>query len=112
MSIRRPVLRLRDEIIPIDQSQPDHSRRRSRFRHGREAVHRGRRPGRQKLGINIDRFLGQEEVVIKSLGTYLGSTEGVAGATILGDGRIRLIVDLMGLFNMAEKTAIGMRRGD
>jgi two-component system chemotaxis sensor kinase CheA len=59
----------------------------------------------KKLGINIDRFLGQEEVVIKSLGSYLGATEGVAGATILGDGRIRLIVDLLGLFSLSRKTA-------
>jgi two-component system chemotaxis sensor kinase CheA len=57
----------------------------------------------KKLGINIDGFLGQEEVVIKSMGEYLGATEGIAGATILGDGRIRLIVDLMGLFNLARK---------
>ena len=41
--------------------------------------------------------------MIKSLGSYLGSTEGVAGATILGDGRIRLIVDIIGLFNVAGK---------
>jgi two-component system chemotaxis sensor kinase CheA len=41
--------------------------------------------------------------VIKSLGRYLGSTDGVAGATILGDGRIRLIVDLIGLFNVASR---------
>ncbi len=57
----------------------------------------------RKLGIHIDRFLGQEEVVIKSLGRYLGSTEGVAGATSLGDGRIRLNDDLIGLFNVATK---------
>ncbi len=56
-----------------------------------------------KIGIIIDKFLGQEEVVIKSLGDYLGTTEGVAGATILGDGRIRLIVDLIGLFNIAKR---------
>jgi two-component system chemotaxis sensor kinase CheA len=59
----------------------------------------------KKLGINIDRFLGQEEVVIKSLGQYFGATEGIAGATILGDGRIRLIIDLLGLFNIAHRLA-------
>ena len=57
----------------------------------------------KKLGLNVDRFLGQEEVVIKSLGTHLRSTEGVAGATILGDGRIRLIIDVIGLFNLTRK---------
>ncbi len=41
--------------------------------------------------------------MIKSLGQYLGTTEGIAGATILGDGRIRLIVDLIGLFNISRR---------
>jgi two-component system chemotaxis sensor kinase CheA len=57
----------------------------------------------KKLGLNVDRFLGQEEVVIKSLGEHLSGIEGIAGATIMGDGRIRLIVDLLGLFNLTRK---------
>ena len=38
--------------------------------------------------------MAQEEVVIKSLGNYLGSLEGLAGATIMGDGRVALILDV------------------
>jgi two-component system chemotaxis sensor kinase CheA len=55
----------------------------------------------KRLGLIVDEVLGQEEVVIKSMGELLGITKGVAGATILGDGRVRLIVDLIGLFELA-----------
>ena len=47
----------------------------------------------KRFGLVIDRLLGQEEVVIKSLGEYLGNVSGIAGGTITGDGRVRLIVD-------------------
>ncbi len=100
---KRPVLCLRDEIIPILNL--------SRIlRRGSDSFILTERPyivivglAEKKIGLIVDRFLGQEEVVIKSLGSYLGSTEGVAGATILGDGRIRLIVDIIGLFNVASQ---------
>jgi two-component system chemotaxis sensor kinase CheA len=54
----------------------------------------------KRLGLIVDELIGQEEVVIKSMGDYLGNTPGVAGATIMGDGRIRLIVDVGGLFKL------------
>ncbi|MCK5127735.1 MAG: chemotaxis protein CheA [candidate division Zixibacteria bacterium] len=57
--------------------------------------------GEKRLGLIVDGLLGQEEVVIKSMGHMLGETKGLAGATILGDGRVRLIVDLIGLFKLA-----------
>jgi len=47
----------------------------------------------KRFGLVIDRLLGQEEVVIKSLGEFLGNVSGIAGGTITGDGRVRLIVD-------------------
>jgi two-component system, chemotaxis family, sensor kinase CheA len=55
----------------------------------------------QRLGIVVDTMLGQKEVVIKSLGGYLGTVPGIAGSTILGDGRVIMIIDvgeLMKLF--------------
>lgn len=48
----------------------------------------------QRLGIVVDSMLGQKEVVIKSLGEYLGSVRGIAGSTILGDGRVIMIMDV------------------
>ncbi len=58
-----------------------------------------------RLGLVVDDLIGQEEVVIKSLGKLFGNIEGLAGATILGDGRVRLIVDVAGIFGLAQKMA-------
>lgn len=100
---RHPVFKLRDEIIPLINLSLiiDNDSRGFEMSQKPYIVVVGL--AGKKLGMMIDRFLGQEEVVIKSMGEYLGATTGVAGATILGDGRIRLIVDLIGLFNMARK---------
>lgn len=50
--------------------------------------------GDRLIGCIVDSLLRQQDVVIKSLGSYLGSIKGIAGATILGDGRVALILDL------------------
>lgn len=50
--------------------------------------------GTQKVGFVVDQLIGQEEVVIKPLGKMLHGTPGMAGATITGDGRIALILDV------------------
>ncbi len=55
-----------------------------------------------KIGLIIDRLVGQEEIVIKSLGYYLKGIEGIAGATIRGDGKVTLIVDVTALMQMAK----------
>ena len=53
--------------------------------------------GNQQVGFVVDDLIGQEEVVIKPLGQMLHGTPGLAGATITGDGRIALILDIPGL---------------
>jgi two-component system chemotaxis sensor kinase CheA len=50
--------------------------------------------GTQRVGFVVDQLIGQEEVVIKPLGRMLQGTPGMAGATITGDGRIALILDV------------------
>ena len=50
--------------------------------------------GEMQVGLCVDALVGEQEVVIKSLGTLLGDIGGLAGATILGDGRVALIVDV------------------
>ena len=50
--------------------------------------------GTQRVGFVVDQLVGQEEVVIKPLGKMLQGTPGMAGATITGDGRIALILDV------------------
>ncbi|MHB9036494.1 MAG: chemotaxis protein CheW, partial [Armatimonadota bacterium] len=52
------------------------------------------RTGALKLGLVVDRLVGEQEVVIKPLGAFFGDIDGIAGATILGDGCVALIVDV------------------
>lgn len=67
-----------------------------------------------KIGLIVDTLIGQEEIVIKSLGEYLKGIEGIAGATIRGDGGVTLIVDVAALMQMAKsvKSTIGSESGD
>lgn len=60
------------------------------------------RTGTARLGVVVDQLVGQQDIVIKHLPEYLGDVRGVAGATILGDGSVALIVDV---------GALGDRRG-
>jgi len=53
--------------------------------------------GGRHVGFVVDQLIGQEEVVIKALGAKLHGLEGLAGATITGDGKIALILDVPGL---------------
>lgn len=62
-----------------------------------------------KLGVVVDTLVGQEEIVIKSLGDYLQGIEGIAGATIRGDGRVTLIVDVAALMNLAKGISVDIR---
>jgi len=55
--------------------------------------------GEKKAGFIVDELLGQQEVVIKSLGSFVGDIRGVAGATVLGDGRVTLILDVASLLD-------------
>ncbi|MCE3037902.1 hybrid sensor histidine kinase/response regulator [Helicobacter anatolicus] len=64
----------------------------------------------QKVGIIVDYLIGQEEVVIKSLGYYLKGTTGIAGATVRGDGKITLIVDVPALITMAKEVKVNINQ--
>ncbi|MGY3713900.1 chemotaxis protein CheA [Sutcliffiella cohnii] len=55
--------------------------------------------GEKLAGLVVDSFIGQQEVVLKSLGQYLSHTFAISGATILGDGQVALIVDCNTLIN-------------
>ncbi|MCD5322704.1 MULTISPECIES: chemotaxis protein CheA [Pontibacillus] len=51
------------------------------------------RKGEKMAGLVVDSFIGQQEVVLKSLGNYLQNVFAISGATILGDGQVALIID-------------------
>ncbi len=57
--------------------------------------------GYRKCAIFVDELLDQQQVVIKSLDSAFSKHAGIAGGTILGDGKIALIIDIQGLVNMS-----------
>ena len=65
--------------------------------------------GRERA-LMVDELLGKQEVVIKSLGGYMANISGVAGGTILGDGRVGLILDLPGLISANDATAESVKK--
>ncbi|MFA5880973.1 MAG: chemotaxis protein CheA [Eubacteriales bacterium] len=56
------------------------------------------RKGEKKVGLIVDTLIGQQEIVIKPLEKLLGNIPVIAGATILGNGQVSLIIDVAGLF--------------
>ncbi len=94
------VLRLRDDYIPIIRLY-------SVFEHDDAIVELEKgllvvvESDNQKVGLLVDDLLSQQQVVIKSLEANYQRVEGVSGATILGDGRVSLIVDITGLIKLA-----------
>lgn len=81
-----PLLRLRALFRKDDTSRPE----------GKTFVVVVNLAG-QQMGLVVDSLIGEQEVVIKSIGKFIGDVQGVAGATILGDGSVALIVDVPSL---------------
>lgn len=65
--------------------------------------------GDGKCAVLVDELLGQQQVVAKSLGEYVGAVDGVSGGAILGDGRVGLILDPFDIGALARR---GTRRAD
>ncbi|MBZ0198304.1 MAG: chemotaxis protein CheA [Ignavibacteriaceae bacterium] len=57
----------------------------------------------KRFGIKVDELIGQKEVVIKSLGNFLGNVSGIAGSTIMGDGTVVMILDINELFHKVQE---------
>lgn len=89
----RPVMNLRDRVLPLlrlcDEFEVVTASGASN--EGYVVVVAS---GERRLGLVVDRLQAQEEIVIKSLGDFLGDIKGVAGATITGDGKVILILDI------------------
>ena len=60
-----------------------------------------------ELGLLVDRVFGEEDIVIKSMAENFRNVPGIAGASILGDGRVSLILDLAALIDIAAKKNAG-----
>jgi len=57
--------------------------------------------GRQQVGLIVDSLVGEEDVVVKPLGAFVGDIPGISSAAILGEGQVALIVDVFGLYKLA-----------
>ena len=91
------TLRIRDRIVPLLHLARAFGARSDPGPEGAFVVVLGR--GDKRLGLVVHRLLGQQEIVIKALDPVVsGSASAVAGATIMGDGRVVLILDVAALF--------------
>ncbi len=90
------VITLREEVLPLNSLSE--ALEMGSFEEGREVY-----PvvvvkaGNKKAGLVVDELLGQQEIVIKSLSSFINEIKGIAGATVLGDGRVTLILDVASL---------------
>lgn len=92
------VANLRDEVIPLYQLQELLGYEKSetnRDKYNTVIVE----TGVKKAGFIVDEFIGQQEIMIKSIADYCSNASGISGATILGDGTVSLIVDVFELLN-------------
>jgi two-component system, chemotaxis family, sensor kinase CheA len=64
--------------------------------------------GERLAGLVVDRLIGEQEVVIKSLGKFIGEIRGISGATILGDGTVALISDAGAMLEMIIEDVQGV----
>ena len=99
----KSVLKLRDEILPL-VNMADVFKIEKVLEPGKYLYVVVLGLGATKIGLIVDSFIGQEEIVIKSLGEFLKGISGIAGATIRGDGRVTLIVDVGTLMKLAKET--------
>lgn len=64
------------------------------------------RMGARDVALEIDELVGTREVVVKPLGSQLSDIDGIAGGTVLGDGKVVLILDLAGLWLLRERPPV------
>lgn len=102
------VLRLRDEVLSLVRLS-DLFGIKQVFESGDQTYVVVINVAESKLGIIVDRLIGQEEIVIKSLGNYLQNIRGIAGGTIRGDGKVTLIVDVGMIMDMTKEIKIDIR---
>jgi len=93
----QPVIRLREQVLPLLHLG-------EAFDFTQAVVWQKQnyvvvaRSNKLQVGLMVDSLIGEEEVVVKSLGSILGEIPGISSAAILGDGQVALIVDIPGLF--------------
>ena len=100
----REVICLRDETLPLVRLETLFSSP------GQEADNQEKKivvmtVGDARIALLVDQLIGQESTVVKPLGHSLGQCQGIAGATVGGDGRVRLVLDPAGLLLSAAQSS-------
>jgi len=97
-----PIVTIRDQVIPIAWLHDCFGYRKSALDSKHiPVVIIGR--AEKRYALAVDELLGNQEIVIKSLGAFVGQTEGIAGATILGNGKVALILEISGIIRMVSR---------
>ncbi len=91
----RPVIHWRDSVLPLVYLRQIFDLGEAGFLSKQAVVTVAW--GKQQVGLVVDELIGKREIVIKSLNAFLGNVPGLSGCTILGDGRIALIIDIPSL---------------
>jgi two-component system chemotaxis sensor kinase CheA len=105
----RKVLKLRDSVLPLLGLDAAFDVKRD-ARRGDYCYVVVVGVAEKRIGLVVSRLLGQQEVAIKSLGKYLGNIAGIAGSTIMGDGRVALIIDPSKLIDLGRKDQPGLQQ--
>ncbi len=109
----REVIRVRDEIIPLLKLSTVMGGSEADTGESDKTLIVVVRAGDLLLGVIVDALMERQEVVVKSMGDYLGDIEGIAGATILGDGQVALILDVASLARLlAQQTSPDVTSAD
>ncbi|MGM1048255.1 MAG: chemotaxis protein CheW [Bacillota bacterium] len=97
------VLLLRNQVIPVSWMH-EHFKIASQEHHKSQLSLVIVGSAEKRLALVVDELIGNQEIVIKSLGSYVGKVNGIAGGTILGDGSVALIMEISALINhISEK---------
>ncbi|GFE58551.1 chemotaxis protein CheA [Geobacter sp. AOG1] len=89
------IIQLRERLLPVIRLDRFFGLGRTRSEVEEYVVVVG--TGEKRGGLVVDRLIGQQEVVIKGMDEYLGELPGISGGTVLGDGRVALILDIASL---------------
>jgi two-component system chemotaxis sensor kinase CheA len=89
------VTRIRNEVLPLINLDEITGDKESDIHSSKYVVNLA--VGIERVGLVVNELLGQHEIVIKSLGNFLTNIEGIAGSTIIGDGRVIMILDTQGI---------------
>jgi len=97
----RHVIRLRNNVIPLVSLDGAPKLGMSRTDRRDKCFIVVAKDGEKSIGVVVDELMEQQEFVVKPLGKFLVDIRGIAGATILGDGQVGLILDVPALIKMA-----------